>query len=330
MPVNNPNDAGKTKEHFDVPGDERKEEKSGEYPYYMSYKSRSGHNFVFDDTQGNESVTLQHRGGSAVQMRSDGSLHITAHNGQYTVTFGENRMTISGAHDITVKGDCSLRVYGDYNVTCHKDYNLTVMGNFNMTAKNHNRHIRGNLDTQVKNETKKLEGSSATLAQGGIAKVAKGPVSVISSGGAAHMGGKEGLNMAVTGQGKMTFRNEQGDIAMSAKDGKMQVRADRDVNVKSLEGKLNMSAKSDVSMESTSGNAQLKAQSGNAGIKAMQAYVTGSTSVDVKGATSNHGNDAAELPNIDVATALFQRVAGAKANQPMEEPDHEQEVSNWV
>ena len=36
------------------------------------------------------------------------------------------------------------------------------------------------------------------------------------------------------------------------------------------------------------------------------------------------------LPQIDVLDAIFQRVAGMKATQPMEEADHEQEVSNWV
>jgi hypothetical protein len=83
-------------------------------------------------------------------------------------------------------------------------------------------------------------------------------------------------------------------------------------------------------LESQSGNAQLKAESGKAGVKAMQAYVTGSTSVNVKGQTNYHGGEAQELPNIDVLEAIFQRVAGNKAEQPKEEPDHEQEIKNWV
>lgn len=358
--LKNKNDAAKTEEDFDVNKDERSEEKAGQYPYYMSYKSRSGHNLIFDDSKGHESVTLQHRGGSAIQMRSDGSLHITAHNSQYTVTFGENRMTISGAHDITVKGDCSLRVYGDYNVTCHKDYNLTVMGNFNMTAKNHNRHIRGNLDTQVKNETKKLEGSSATLARGGIAKVAKGPVSMISRKGSAHFGGADGLNMAVPKEGKITVRNEKGGIDVSAKEGEMHTRIDKDISTASLEGKMNFSSKSgtkfkdqnggfkvevqsgDMKMETLGGKAQIKATtgaeirtaSGDAGLSTSgSAYVKGQT-VNVKGQTKTEtGPESDEMTdlNIDLGDFLqsqFKRVAGAKADQPKEEPEFN--TDNWA
>lgn len=307
MPIENQNSAKETETDFTIGQDERKEEEAGKYPYYMSYKSRSGHNFIFDDTKDHESVTLQHRGGSAVQMRSDGSLHITAHNGQYTVTFGENRMTISGAHDITVKGDCSLRVYGDYNVTCHKNYNLTVMGDFNLTAKNHNRHIRGNIDTQAKNETKKFEGSSATLAGGGIAKVGKGPVSMISQGGSAHFGGKEGVNVAVTGQGKMTFRNEQGDINVSAKQGEIQGRADKNIKLSSLSGNFDVNAT-------------------KVAITAKQMASVKGQITAVDGQTTNINGGMA----LNAAQAIFERVAGGPATQTRDEPDHIQEVSKWV
>jgi hypothetical protein len=116
--------------------DARKAKSAGSYPDYFSWKTRSGNLFQMDDSKGGETVTLQHRSGTAIQMAPDGSLHITAHNGKYEITFGENRMTISGAQDITVKGDASMRVYGDYNVTCHKNYNLTVMGDLNMLSYN--------------------------------------------------------------------------------------------------------------------------------------------------------------------------------------------------
>ena len=98
---------------YKVRKDSRSESKAGQYPNYMSYKSRSGHSLIFDDTAGQETVTLQHRSGTAVQMNPDGGLTMTTHNGKYEVVFGEDRLTISGAQDITVKGDASLRVYGD-------------------------------------------------------------------------------------------------------------------------------------------------------------------------------------------------------------------------
>ena len=131
----NPNQQRKkTPRKYKVAKDNRSEQDAGKYPYYFSWKSRSGHTFQMDDSKGQETVTIQHRSGSAIQMRADGSVHYTTHNGKYDVIFGEDRVSISGAQDITVKGDASLRVYGDYNVTCHKDYNLTVAGNLNITA----------------------------------------------------------------------------------------------------------------------------------------------------------------------------------------------------
>ena len=108
----NKNDKRKeTPESVQFGGDIRKEEGSGKLGLATVTKTKSGHSFIMDDSEGNESVTLQHRSGSAVQMMPDGAVHITAHNSLYTVVFGENRMTVTGAHDITVKGDCSLRVY---------------------------------------------------------------------------------------------------------------------------------------------------------------------------------------------------------------------------
>ena len=97
----NPNQQRKkTPEKFKVAKDNRSQQGAGKYPYYFSWKTRSGHNISMDDTQGQETVTIQHRTGTAIQMMKDGALHITAHNSRYDITFGENRMTISGAQEI--------------------------------------------------------------------------------------------------------------------------------------------------------------------------------------------------------------------------------------
>ena len=114
-----------TPKKWDGPKDTRKEEGAHEYPNYSSWKTRSGHTIGLDDTPGKETLTIQHRGGSAVQMLEDGSVHIVANKGLYTIVMGEDRMTITGAQDITVKGDASLRVYGDLNQTVHGDRKST-------------------------------------------------------------------------------------------------------------------------------------------------------------------------------------------------------------
>ena len=250
--------------------DARKADSAGSYPDYFSWKTRSGHILQLDDTQGHETITLQHRGGTAIQMAHDGSLHITAHNGKYEVTFGENRMTISGAQDITVKGDASLRVYGDYNVTCHKDFNLSVLGNFNITAKNHNRHILGNIDTQARNENKKLLGSSAKIARGAIAYVSKGSCTLASQSDQCHIGGGSGINLAVN-EGDITQNIEKGGFYSESKDGGMNVvtdGADGHIRMRSKAGKLEMKSKQDMHQAVETGHYKVTTDTGDIGYEA--------------------------------------------------------------
>ena len=180
----NDNSEGKTTpQQFNVDEDARGMEGGGQYPNYWSHKTRSGHNFIMDDSKGNETITIQHRSGTAIQMRPDGGMLLTTHNGKYEVVLGEERVTISGASDITVKGDTSLRCYGDYNVTVHKDYNLTVLGNMNMTCKNLNRQVRGTMDTEAKTDNKRVEGTKTTNVLGAFSQVSTGDFSIATTKG---------------------------------------------------------------------------------------------------------------------------------------------------
>lgn len=274
--------------------------KGGKYPYYHSWKDRAGNNWGADATQGQESMWFQHRSGTAIEMQHDGSLQITAHNGKYQITFGEDRMTISGAQDITVKGDASLRVYGDYNVTCHKNYNLTVMGDYNFVAKNLNRHIRGNMDTQAKNVNKKVEGSINYQAQGAAMYGSVDSTTVASQGGKTFIAGAKGLHAAVPGEGDMSFYNEKGDmfhqtkdgksdqsyesggkkVTVLHKDGKTDHTAEEEITTKSKNKGITTTAKQDYTVKSEQGNIQHKAEQGsissdaqqNVEIKSQQAF----------------------------------------------------------
>jgi hypothetical protein len=185
----NPNQDGKgTPRSFDVAKDARNCQESGQYPNYWSHKTRSGHNFIMDDSEGCETVTIQHRSGTAIQMREDGGLLMTTHNGKYEVVFGENRVTISGAHDITVKGDTSMRVYGNNNMTVHGDHNMTIMGDHNITAKNINYSVRGNIDTEAKNINTRVEGSGTYNYLGALSTVSKGNMTTMSTAGNRYDG----------------------------------------------------------------------------------------------------------------------------------------------
>lgn len=268
---------GKTPKSWDHPhkGDARKQEKAGTYPNYFSWKTRSGHVFQLDDTQGKETVTIQHRGGTAIQMDHEGGLHITAHNGKYQITFGEDRMTVTGAQDITVKGDASLRVYGDYNVTCHKDYNLTVLGNMNVSSKNLNRHVLGNIDTQARNENKKLMGSSAKIARGSIAYASKGSTTIASQSDQVHVGGAAGVNLAVK-KGNITSNIEEGSHYVHSKNGSINHVADGDngdIKVRSKKGKIVHKSKDDMQHTVEEGDYKVTAQQGDIGHESSQGNV---------------------------------------------------------
>jgi hypothetical protein len=305
----NQNPGKTTPKKYSVAKDPRSEKGAGEYPHYWSYKTRSGHNFVMDDSKGNETVTIQHRSGTAIQMHPDGALHITAHNSKYEVTFGENRMTITGAQDITVKGDASLRVYGDYNVTCHKDYNLTVLGDFNMTSRNLNRHIRGNMDTQAKNKNTKLEGSYSKIAHGAITSVAKGSQTIASQGDKVFVGASGGIHGSVTQEGDMSWFNEKGDHYVQNKDGKYDMKleqggkkvsilhengktshkSDEEITTESANKGITTKAKEDISTKSTSGGIKMKADAGSISTEAQQnVEVKAQQNIEVKSQADTH------------------------------------------
>ena len=293
--------------------DARKAKSAGSYPDYFSWKTRSGNLFQMDDSKGGETVTLQHRSGTAIQMAPDGSLHITAHNGKYEITFGENRMTISGAQDITVKGDASMRVYGDYNVTCHKDYNLTVLGNFNLAAKNHNRHILGNIDTQARNENKKLNGSSSKITRGAIAMVSKGSATIASHSDQVHIAGGSGLNFFVD-EGDIMSNIEKGSHYVATKDGSIHQQVDGQdghVNVRSKQGKITHKSKDDYQVKSESGDMKFTAETGDIGTEATSGSIQSSApSGGIKHSAKNYSVNASQSAEVLTQQKLDLRATG--------------------
>lgn len=259
-----------TEEHWKPKYSEaRKEQGAGQTYESFSWKTRSGHTFQLDDSKGAETITLQHRSGTAIQMAKDGTLTMTCHNGKYEIVFGEDRVTVSGAQDITVKGDASLRVYGNYNVTCQKDYNLTVLGNFNLAAKNHNRHILGNIDTQVRNETKKLLGSSVKLSRGGIVSLAKGSHTSGSHSDQAFVVGASGITAGVA-KGNFTTNIDEGHHYFNSKEGSVNIVAggqEGHLRTKS-EGKTEMKSKDDFNTKVEQGHHKVTTESGDIGHEA--------------------------------------------------------------
>lgn len=170
------------------------------WPNYTSTRTRSGHTFTLDDSDGAETVTLQHRSGSMVQFLPDGAVQFVSHNGQYTFVFGENRVVITGANDVTIKGDCSMLVQGNYNTTVYGNQNMTVHGDMNITAKNMNTVVRGNMDTSAKNMTTKIEGSTQISTEGVTTIDSDGGLSMSSSSAPVSILGQGDVGIGTTGK----------------------------------------------------------------------------------------------------------------------------------
>lgn len=332
MAKQNPNKAKQSPEQYDIRGTPRNEKGAGEYPNYWTMKDRSGNNIGMDASEGNETLFMQHRSGSAVEFHPDGAMHITSHNSRYEVTFGENRITISGAQDITVKGDASLRVYGDYNVTCHKNFNLSVMGDINVTSKNMNRAIRGNMDTQAKNVNKKIEGSINYQAHGASAYTSKGATTIASQSDKTFIAGASGVHAAVTNEGDMSFYNEKGDMFHETKDGKSDQKytsGDKSVKILHKDGKtdhtaeeeitttstnkgITTTAKQDITTKSQQGGIQMKADQGNISAQAQSNIEIKSqqdTHVIAQGHAALEGSQGTTVGN---ATAVTNVVGGGQ------------------
>lgn len=285
----------KTPESWDSPKDARESESAGQYPNYYSHKTRSGHAFMMDDSNGSEHVTLQHRSGSFVQFMPDGGIQFTAQNGQYNVTFGENRMLITGAYDITVQGGASLKVDGDYNVNVKGDVNFNVNGDLNMTAQNINSTVRGNYDIQAKNKTEKIEGSSTSQSHGATAIMSKGGMTIGSSGDSVAIGGKN-------------------QVGIIAKGGEVAIKSGSKTSILSEEVAIEASGTASMKggtavVEATSGDLTTKASGTNwvqadSTVKAFPAVITS------KGGGSGTAAD-------DVESIFTQ----AKSETPKAEPD---------
>jgi hypothetical protein len=276
---------------WDGPHDNRKQEGAGTYPNQaLVFHSRSGHNWTIDDSDGNESMTFQHRGGSAMQFLPNGAVQLVSHNSMYHLVFGQNRVSITGANDMHIKGDGSMLVYGDFNKTIHGNYNISATGDLNFTGENLNRMIRGNIETEAKNETKKLEGSSATTAHGAVAIAAKDSFTAVSAGDQVHIGSAKGTNLT-SDQGNMTFNVEKGNFHFEGKEGTFEAKIKDAIKLLSDSGALHMIAQEAANILAKNGSVHINSQSGDVHLKADSGshHFDAGQNINMQGGTSSQG-----------------------------------------
>jgi hypothetical protein len=223
-----------TPRKWDGPNDARKNDKAGKYPNVEIKKTPSGHTLIFDDSNGGEHITLQHRSGAMMQFMPDGAIQFVSHNGQYNFVFGENRVKITGAYDVTVEGGGSLKVDGDYNMTVKGDVNMTTLKDFNISAKNMNQSIRGNIDTQAQSQTTKLTGGNEITSQGSLSIAAQGGVSIISKTDSVAISANKQIGMHAENSdiitksgGKTSIKSK--DIFSVESEGKATIKGDQAV-----------------------------------------------------------------------------------------------------
>jgi hypothetical protein len=237
-----------TPKEWDEVQDARKLPGAGKYPNYWAHKTRSGHVFMMDDSKGAESVTLQHRGGSMLQIMPDGKVHIRAQNGQHTVVFGENRMYVTGAHDITVDGAASLVCKKDYNVTA-KNLNFTAENNFNIvTGKGFNVCAAANAAIMGESLTVKVKKNLGMLAGGAMGLCSQGGFTAGSAGDSAIFIAQKDLGVGAN-EGKLMLKSAA----------KMSLKSRSALSIRADDGKLSMSATGIVAIDS---DADVKIQQG--------------------------------------------------------------------
>lgn len=191
---------------FSMPKNPNDDPAAGRNLNHWAFKDRSGNMMMFNHQRGYENVTIEHRTGAKMQLMPDGAVYIQAQKGQYTMTFGENRMRITGSHDIVVEGAASLKVNGDYNVTVGKDFNLSTSGDFNINALNV-RMNTGCFDVAAKNIT--------AASEGGISLAAKGAATFLSENGGMTIGSNK--NSVAIGAGKK--------LALYARTGELMLKS---------------------------------------------------------------------------------------------------------
>lgn len=200
---------------------------AGDYPNQNYTRTQSGHTIMFDDTQDKEHLTLQHRSGARIQMGPTGDIQLIAHNGQYSIVFGENRMEVTGTHDVTIKGGGTLKVDGDYDVTVGGDVNMAADGDFNWKGKSFNMLGGGNFDMEVKNMTIKTEGSATIHSAGAASLVGGTAAGLISQEGSIAISASSGVGVYAK-SGQVAIQAAGGNINLKTP---AEIAMDGDTNV---------------------------------------------------------------------------------------------------
>lgn len=186
--------AGRTGESVSQP----KSAFAAQYPYNHTYQSESGHTMEFDDTPNAERVSLNHKSGTFLEMRPDGS--------QVNKIIGDGYTVIDRNGVITIEGKANVHVGGSCNIYVANNCNLTVGGNTNID-------MHGNVDWKVGgNMNLAVKGTFATRVDGDYSMDVSGDIDAATS---------------------KSFRLGSATSVDILSNGKINVDASSDINIKS-------------------------------------------------------------------------------------------------
>lgn len=187
--------ASKTPDKWSQFKDARENSGAGQYPNHWVRQTRSGHTMIFDDSQGNESITIQHRSGAMIQFMADGAVQYVSHNGQQNIIFGENRVVISGAQDTTVKGDSSCKTEGECNITVNKGMHTSVGGAIVTVAESSNQQFAKQADMKAESSSSKITKNASMEAGGSMTISSQGGTQIASDKSGLCLYGETGVGI---------------------------------------------------------------------------------------------------------------------------------------
>lgn len=182
-------------EKWDLPQDARQQ--GEKYPNYNVHRTPSGHALILDDSKGGESITFRHRSGSMFQFQPDGSAVFRNEKNKFEMTYGDNKVMITGSHDITVNGAKSMKVQGDYDCTVNGNYKMAIKGNMEMLVNgNYNQVIKGKKDVAINgSETVKVKGNYEHTSEGKTYIGSHSKLKIESTGDMLHMIASNDVNI---------------------------------------------------------------------------------------------------------------------------------------
>lgn len=94
-----------------------------EYPKNRVFKTKSGHILEFDDSEGNQRITIKHKSGTQYTMQDNGDVYEHITGNRKTLIDGDDETIITGDKTVTVTGDSTETISGSQTISVSGDAN---------------------------------------------------------------------------------------------------------------------------------------------------------------------------------------------------------------